>query len=137
MQILFVHLCHCSQFIFLLYLFEFQESSPVLYVSEQHYTPSFILSCCCTRSAHQTCPLSHSYDHEINLNETFTPKTGKLYLHSTDDKKATKYFLDKNLTSRKICPLNSPQATPFFFIKKKDGGLCPCQDYCYLNEHII
>ena len=24
-----------------------------------------------------------------------------------------------------------------FFIGKKDGGLCPCQDYRYLNKHTI
>ena len=27
--------------------------------------------------------------------------------------------------------------SPFFFVKKKDGGLCPCQDDCYINEHTI
>jgi hypothetical protein len=28
-------------------------------------------------------------------------------------------------------------ATPFFFVKKKDGKLRPCQDYRYLNEHTV
>ena len=37
----------------------------------------------------------------------------------------------------KICPANSPQASPFFFVKKKDGGLRPCQDYQYVNEHTV
>ena len=32
----------------------------------------------------------------------------------------------------------SPQATPFFFVKKKGAGkLCPCQDYWYFNSHTI
>ena len=31
----------------------------------------------------------------------------------------------------------SPQASPFFFIPKKDGTLHPCQDYCYLNSHTV
>ena len=44
---------------------------------------------------------------------------------------------NKNLASGKICPSNSPQASPFFFVKKKDGGLRPCQDYQYINEHTI
>ena len=26
---------------------------------------------------------------------------------------------------------------PPFFVQKKDGGLCPCQDYWYLNEHMV
>ena len=28
-------------------------------------------------------------------------------------------------------------ASPFFFVAKKDGGLRPCQDYCYLNEGTV
>ena len=31
----------------------------------------------------------------------------------------------------------SPQASPFFFVPKKDGTLHPCQDYRYLNSHTI
>ena len=27
--------------------------------------------------------------------------------------------------------------SPFFFVDKKDGKLRPCQDYRYLNEHMI
>ena len=30
-----------------------------------------------------------------------------------------------------------PQASPFFFVKKKDGKICLVQDYRYLNEHTI
>ena len=54
---------------------------------------------------------------------------------SPDEWKATEDFLDENLRSGKIHPSNSPQASPFFFVKKKDGNLHPCQDYQYLNEH--
>ena len=28
-------------------------------------------------------------------------------------------------------------ASPFFFVDKKDGKLQPCQDYRYLNEHMV
>ena len=63
------------------------------------------------------------------------PKIGKIYPLSPDEKKATKDFLDDNLATGKIHPFNSPQASPFFFVKKKDGKLHPCQDYQYLNEH--
>ena len=34
-------------------------------------------------------------------------------------------------------PVLSPMASPFFFVKKKDGKLRPCQDYRYLNEWTI
>ena len=82
-------------------------------------------------------PPFQPYDHKINLDESFVPKIGKIYLLSPDEQKATEDFLDKNLRSGKICPSNSPQALPFFFVKKKDRNLCPCQDYQYLNEHTI
>ena len=36
-----------------------------------------------------------------------------------------------------IHPSKSPYATPFFFIKKKDGKLQPMQDYWWLNEWTI
>ena len=80
---------------------------------------------------------SHLYDHEINLDEFFKSKIDKIYSLSPEEQKATKDFLDKNLKTSKICPSNFPQASPFFFVKKKNGSLCPCQDYCYINKHTI
>ena len=47
-----------------------------------------------------------------------------------------KEFIDEHLKSGKICKSQLPQASPFF-VQKKDGGLCPCQDYWYLNEHTV
>ena len=75
------------------------------------------------------------YDHKINLGESFVPKIGKIYPLSSNEKKATKNFLEENLAAGKIRPSNSPQVSLFFFVKKKDGKLCPCQDYRYLNKH--
>ena len=46
-----------------------------------------------------------------------------------------KEFIDKHLKSGKICKSQSP--LPFFFVQKKDGGLHPCRDYWYLNEHTM
>ena len=37
----------------------------------------------------------------------------------------------------KIHSSNSPQVSPFFCIKKKDGSFRPCQDYHYINKHMI
>ena len=84
-----------------------------------------------------TLPPSRPYDHEINMKETFVPKIGKIYPLSPKERTATNAFIDEHLASRKIHPSNSPQASPFFFIKKKDGKLRPCQDYRYLNEHTV
>ena len=90
-----------------------------------------------SKKATTSLPPSWSYDHEINLNNNFVPKIGKLYPLTPDEQKATENFIDEHLASEKICPSNSLQASPFFFIKKKDGGLRPCQDYRYVNEHTV
>ena len=50
---------------------------------------------------------------------------------------ACKAFINEHLKSGKIRKSRSPQASPFFFVQKKDGGLRPCQDYRYLNEHTV
>jgi len=47
-------------------------------------------------------------------------------------------FIDDNLKKGFICKSTSPQASPFFFVAKKDSqALRPCQDYRYLNESMI
>ena len=68
-------------------------------------------------------PPSQPYDHEINMKDMFVPKVGKVYPLSPDKRKATDNFIDEHLKSRKIQPSSSPQASPFFFFKKKDGKL--------------
>ena len=90
-----------------------------------------------SKEATASLPPSRPYDHEINLDETFVPKIGKLYPLTPDERKATEDFIDEHLATGKICPSNSPQASPFFFVKKKDGGLCLCQDYRYVNEYTV
>ena len=71
------------------------------------------------------------------MKESFIPKVGKIYPLSPDERKATNEFIDEHLKSGKIRPSSSPQASLFFFVKKKDGKLRPCQDYRYLNEHTV
>ena len=68
-------------------------------------------------------PPTHPYDHAINLDDSFVPKIGKLYPLSIKEREAADDFIDENLRSGKIRPSKSPQASPFFFVKKKDGGL--------------
>jgi len=50
---------------------------------------------------------------------------------------ALKVFIDENLKEGKILPSKSLQASPFFFVLKKDGMFRPCQDYCYINSHMV
>ncbi|EGN91319.1 hypothetical protein SERLA73DRAFT_157576, partial [Serpula lacrymans var. lacrymans S7.3] len=46
-------------------------------------------------------------------------------------------FLKENLETGRIRVSKSPYASPFFFIKKKDGSLRPVQDYRKLNALTI
>jgi Reverse transcriptase (RNA-dependent DNA polymerase) len=46
-------------------------------------------------------------------------------------------FLKENLEKGYIRPSQSPMASPFFFVSKKDGKLRPCQDYRYLNDWTV
>ena len=61
----------------------------------------------------------------------------KNYLLNPKEMEALKAFIDENLKEEKILPSKSPQVSSFFFIPKKDGGICPCQDYHYINSHTI
>ena len=77
------------------------------------------------------------FNHRIDLKETFVPKVAKTYPMNPKEMEACKAFIDEHLKSGKIRKSQSPQASPFFFVQKKDGGLHPCQDYQYLNKHTI
>jgi hypothetical protein len=77
------------------------------------------------------------WDHKIDIKEGFEPKSFKNYNLTPEEQKELDKFLDKNLKKGYIWPSQSPQASPFFFVKKKDGRLRPCQDYWYLNDWTV
>jgi hypothetical protein len=68
------------------------------------------------------------------MKEGFEPKSFKNYNLTPKEQKELDKFLDEIL-ERGLS--QSPQASPFFFVKKKDGRLQPCQDYRYLNDWTI
>ena len=82
-------------------------------------------------------PPQCDFNHAINLKESFVLKVVTIYPLNPQEVKACKDFVKENLKTGRICPSKSPQASPFFFIKKKDGKLHPIQDYQYLNSHTI
>ena len=82
-------------------------------------------------------PPHQSFDHPIELKDSFIPKIAKVYPLNPAKKEACKAFIDEHLKTRCIVPSKSPQAAPFFFILKKDETLRPCQDYRYLNSHTV
>ena len=82
-------------------------------------------------------PSHRTFDHAIDLKDTFVPKIAKVYPLNPAKKEACKAFVEEHLKTGHIVPSKSPQASPFFFVLKKDGTLRPCQDYQYLNSHTI
>ena len=82
-------------------------------------------------------PDSRIWDHKIELKEGFQPKSFKTYNLTLEEQSELDIFLKDNLEKGYIRPSQSPMATPFFFVKKKDGKLRPCQDYRYLNKWTI
>jgi hypothetical protein len=82
-------------------------------------------------------PPSRSFDHGIDLDADFVPKVAKVYPLNPKEHEACRSFVDEHLATGKIQPSKSPQASPFFFIPKKDGSVHPCQDYQYVNSHTV
>src|SRR6266702_3068618 len=83
-------------------------------------------------------PPKCTWDHAIDLLPN-APQTldCKIYPLATTEGEALTEFLNEQLQKGYIQPSKSPYASPFFFIKKKDGKLRPVQDYRKLNALII
>ena len=82
-------------------------------------------------------PESKPWDHKIEMKEGFEPKSFKNYNLTLAEQLELDNFLKENLEKGYIRPSESPMASPFFFVSKKDGKLRPCQDYRYLNDWTI
>ncbi|SJK98252.1 uncharacterized protein ARMOST_01513 [Armillaria ostoyae] len=83
-------------------------------------------------------PERKPWDHAIKLvpNAKSTLDC-KVYPLNRNEQEQLDKFLDENLESGRITESKSPFASPFFFVKKKDGSLRPIQDYRKLNEMTI
>jgi Reverse transcriptase (RNA-dependent DNA polymerase) len=77
------------------------------------------------------------WDHKIEIKAGFEPKSFKTYNLTPKEQIELDKFLKENLDKGYIKPSQSPMASPFFFVKKKDGKLQPCQDYQYLNDWTV
>jgi hypothetical protein len=75
------------------------------------------------------------WDHAIELRPE-APSTipGKVYALTQLEQEESKKFVQEHIKKGYIHPSKSPYATPFFFIKKKDGKLHPIQDYQRVNQ---
>jgi len=90
------------------------------------------------KTASERFPEKRPWDHKIDLKPEFVPKKSKIYPMNQKEEEEMNKFIDDNLKKGFICKSTSPQASPFFFVAKKDSeALRPCQDYRYLNESTI
>ena len=72
-----------------------------------------------------TLPPQQDFDHAIELKDLFTPKVAKLYPLNLQELDACKAFIKENLKTGWIQQLKSPQASLFFFVKKKTENSDP------------
>ena len=82
-------------------------------------------------------PDKRPWDHKIEMKPGFEPKSFKNYNLTLAEQDELNKFLKENLEKGYIWKSESPMASPFLFVKKKDGKLWPCQDYQFLNEWTI
>jgi reverse transcriptase-like protein len=83
-------------------------------------------------------PGPRKWDHAINLKEDAPMSIDCcIYLLSPKEKEEQKEFLTENLWLKRIWCSNSPYASGFFLIWKKDRKFCPVQDYRNLNKWTI
>jgi hypothetical protein len=74
-------------------------------------------------------PDTWPWDHKIKMKFRFKLKSFKTYNLTPEEQVELDKFLKENLDKGYIKLSQSPMALPFFFVKKKDGKLRPCQDY--------
>src|SRR5260370_42251680 len=74
------------------------------------------------------------YDLQINVKEGAKPVHGPIYSLSPPELAALQEFLKEHTRSGFIHPSKSPWGSPILFVKKKDGSLHLCMDFCTLNR---
>ena len=91
-----------------------------------------------SKKASEWFPKYCQWDHAIDLKLDFVLKDSKIYPMSSHKQEKLEEFLKENLWKGYIRPSKSPNASPFFFVSKKESmKLWPCQNYCHLNEGTI
>ena len=89
------------------------------------------------KEASERLPVRKPWDHAIDLKPGAEPRNCKVYPLTPAEQDELDKFLKEQLTKGYIRPSISPMASPFFFVKKKEGTLRPVQDYRYLNSITI
>ena len=82
-------------------------------------------------------PLDRGFEHIIELEEGAKPVINTPYRHPRYYKEEIKKTIKEFLDMGHIRPSSSPFASSVMLIKKKDGTLRMCIDYCALNKRTI
>ncbi|MBW0490901.1 hypothetical protein O181_030616 [Austropuccinia psidii MF-1] len=72
-------------------------------------------------------------DHHIKLEGLLPPVDG-IYSLSSQESETLQLYISENVEKGFIRPSSSSTGAPVLFVKKKDGGLSLCVDYCKLNS---
>ena len=81
----------------------------------------------------QRLPKNQPWDHKIDLILGQQTRKTSVYRLTLPEKIALKEYIDDGLKRGTLRRSEAPDACSFFFIDKKDGKLCPVQDYRPLN----
>jgi hypothetical protein len=82
-------------------------------------------------------PSFKPWDHAIELKPDYVPKDCRIYPLSPVEHHLLDNWITEQTRKGYIRQSKSLQASPFFFVGKKDGKLQPCQDYQYINSQTI
>src|SRR5258705_12379515 len=81
-----------------------------------------------------TLPPHQPYNLQISLEEGAKPFHGPIYSLLPLELTALQEFLEEHTRNGFIRPTKSPWGSLVLFIKKKDGSLCLCVNFCALNK---
>jgi len=81
----------------------------------------------------QRLPKHQPWDHKIDLLPGQTMKKTSVYRLTPPEKITLQEYITDGLKQGTLWRSKAPDACSFFFIDKKDGKLCPVQDYRPLN----
>ena len=82
-------------------------------------------------------PPERAVDHHIDLLPDSVPISKPTYKMSLAEMDKLRRQLDDLLSQGFIHPSSSPYGSPVLFVKKKEGDLCLCVDYCTLNKQTV
>jgi len=87
-----------------------------------------------SKSKAETLVPHRSYNLRIDLEKDSHPPVETIYSLSKFEQEALKEFIDENLTNGFIRSTSLSHGVPVLFVKKKDGSLWLCVDFCRLNK---